>query len=208
MKFPLWLFLLSMLVASGAQAQVHKCVVQGKTTYQAEPCERGAMGKVVGQPPAQKVKVKLAQKRVDLPWDGLHAGMSAAEVKAALAGVKDWDGPALSQMPAEGRLQMQNVTVAGVPMEARYYFVDDHLYTVVLVHQWANESRLAQPNEAAQADLERLERFFQQRFGVPRMRLPMSVRWQLPDQAELALNLVSVAASSSSVVVGFRPPAH
>lgn len=60
------LFLLALALPAAAQAQVHKCTVDGKVTYSQAPCERGqaALIAVPNAPPSDPgAKAELARQK-------------------------------------------------------------------------------------------------------------------------------------------------
>ena len=92
-----------------AQAQVYKCKVDGKVSYQAMPCS----GEVEGE-------LKLAQDdgvgregaTLRKLWTGLKAGMSVAEVKKQRSGLMVPERPSRLVNGAEGLLE-KDMKLAG-----------------------------------------------------------------------------------------------
>ena len=112
--------------ATPAQAQVHKCVVDGKVSYQAMPCSAGVDAglKLPGSAGAGNA---AASPR--MPWTGLKVGMTVAEVQKQVSGLTPPLKPD-SLMNGARELLAKEVKVAGETFRAGYYFLKGGLYQV------------------------------------------------------------------------------
>ena len=112
--------------AMPAQAQVHKCVVDGKVSYQAMPCSAGVDAglKLSGSGGAGNA---AASPR--MPWTGLKVGMTVAEVQKQVSGLTPPLKPD-SLMNGARELLAKEVKVAGETFRAGYYFLKGGLYQV------------------------------------------------------------------------------
>ena len=105
-----------MTAAMPVQAQVYKCKVDGKVSYQAMPCS----GEVEGE-------LKLAQDdgvgregaTLRKLWTGLKAGMSVAEVKKQRSGLMVPERPSRLVNGAEGLLE-KDMKLAGAVFKVKY----------------------------------------------------------------------------------------
>ena len=126
-----------MTAAMPAQAQVYKCKVDGKVSYQAMPCR----GEVEGE-------LKLAQDdgvgregaALRKLWTGLKAGMSVAEVKKQRSGLMVPERPSRLVNGAEGLLE-KDMKLAGALFKVKYYFLDGGYYQVMVTtdNPWLRE---------------------------------------------------------------------
>ena len=112
--------------ATPAQAQVHKCVVDGKVSYQAMPCSAGVDAglKLSGSGGAGNA---AASPR--MPWTGLKVGMTVAEVQKQVSGLTP---PLTPDQLLNGARELlaKDVQVAGETFRARYYFLKGGFYQV------------------------------------------------------------------------------
>lgn len=107
--------LLTLLVATSANAQMYKCIKDGKTTYQGSPCDSRST--------ASKASANVVRANAKWPWEGLKFGMSVEEVQRNSPGARQVAGSHLSS-GAKALLNKPGVMVAGIAFEATYYFRD------------------------------------------------------------------------------------
>lgn len=152
------LVLFSTVTCPQVQAQqVYKCVKDGKTAFQGNPCEAGSTSTSTQRPRAGG----------GLPWEGLRPGMSADEVKRTVAGVRA-EADHLAN-GAQLRLRNQGVIVAGIAFDASYYFDrDDRLSSVIV--QKVGETTIGllniNANDSNLADYEKLISSFRTKYGA------------------------------------------
>ncbi len=109
-----------MTAATPAQAQVHKCVVDGKVSYQAMPCNGEAEGALK---PVQDDGVGRDVATLRKLWTGLESGMSVADVLERVPGAT---APSKVERMANGAVVLleKDVQLAGTTFKGRYYFLD------------------------------------------------------------------------------------
>ena len=120
-----------MTAAMPAQAQVYKCKVDGKVSYQAMPCSAGVDAglKLPGSGGAGNA---AASPR--MPWTGLKVGMTVAEVQKQVSGLPPPLKPD-SLMNGARELLAKEVKVAGETFRAGYYFMKSLGEFIALAHQ-------------------------------------------------------------------------
>ncbi len=153
------LVLFAAVICPQTQAQqVYKCVKDGKTAFQGNPCEAGSTSTSTPQPRAAAG---------GLPWEGLRPGMSADDVKRTVAGARA-EGDRLAN-GAQLRLRKQGVIVAGIAFDATYYFDRDERLSSVVVEK-VGETTIGllniNANDANLADYEKLTSFFRTKYGA------------------------------------------
>ena len=110
-----------MMAAMPAQAQVYKCKVDGKVSYQAMPCSGEAEGELK---PVQDDGVGRDVATLRKLWTGLESGMSVADVLKRVPGAT---APSKVERMANGAVVLleKDVQLAGTTFKGRYYFLDD-----------------------------------------------------------------------------------
>lgn len=197
-----------LLASMPASAQsVHKCVKNGVTSFQDSPCDGAAAVQ----------KASLAPASRGLPWDGLRPGMTVAEVKRAVAGVREEERRA--GRGSDVRLRKSGIVIGGVALDAAYYFdQDDRLASVI-----AEKATDAKPgaltlteNATNLADFEKLNAAFRSRYGAETNRelkskettgfpgLSASSSWST-DGVKVFVSVSPVTATTSMLSVGYNP---
>ena len=110
-----------MMAAMPAQAQVYKCKVDGKVSYQAMPCSGEAEGALK---PVQDDGVGRDVATLRKLWTGLESGMSVADVLKRVPGAT---APSKVERMANGAVVLleKDVQLAGTTFKGRYYFLDE-----------------------------------------------------------------------------------
>lgn len=200
--------ILAFTIAMGslpAQAQVFKCVKNGVTSYQSEPCEKGSSS-------ASELRVGPG----GLPWEGIRADMSAQEI-----------GRVVSAVPAEGgraangavlTLRKTGVKMAGLSFTATYYFLNNGRLDSVHVERVAENERAvldSASNKVNLADYKRLATLFRNKYGTeagstlesPDTGFPglsASTDWSLPEGGKVSLSIVPLTATTSTLKCMFQ----
>ena len=110
-----------MTAAMPAQAQVYKCKVDGKVSYQAMPCSGEAEGgQKLTRDDGEDRDVATLRKL----WTGLESGMSVADVLERVPGAT---APSKMERMANGAVVLleKDAKLAGTTFKGRYYFLDD-----------------------------------------------------------------------------------
>ena len=109
-----------MTAAMPAQAQVYKCKVDGKVSYQAMPCSGDAEGALK---PVQDDGMGRDVATLRKLWTGLESGMSVADVLERVPGAT---APSKVERMANGAVVLleKDVQLAGTTFKGRYYFLD------------------------------------------------------------------------------------
>jgi hypothetical protein len=150
--------LLAIASCPPAQAQqVYKCVKDGKTSFQATPCDGGSTSTAQPRPATGG----------GLPWDGIRLGMSADDVKRTIAGVRA-EGDAVASGD-QLRLRKQGVIIAGIPFDATYSFDRAGRLSSVYVEK-TGDVRIGllniNANDANLADYGKLTSYFRTKYGA------------------------------------------
>lgn len=209
---------------SAVQAQViHRCEADGRISYQAQPCEPAPVGAggsrapgfraAEGSDPAvtrTRVPVSREERRLaGLPWAGLTAGMSVAEVKLRIPETRDAAGVGVLQNGAQALVVKDEVKLAGRTLQARYFFLGDGLHRVDLSHR--------QPADRAGqvlTDLGRLKIEMSQRFGAARVgevpgltagRASGRLEWKLANGDQVVLMASPAEGGVGEAVLVFLP---
>ncbi|MDO4231820.1 MAG: hypothetical protein Q4D19_06785 [Lautropia sp.] len=220
MKARLLVVLGLLSAVSAAQAQpIHKCVVDGRTSYQAEPCEPAAVAPPAARAPAgvdapraAAVPVKMNKedrRSAGLPWAGLKVGMSVAEVLALVPGSREaWGGGQLAN-GAKDRIVKDGVMLAGREFKATYFFQGDRFVMMTLVYGQAVDRA-----ERVLIDLGKLKIEMSQRFGAAQVReapklsggqVSGRMEWMLANGDRVLLAALPMADGSGVLQLGFVP---
>lgn len=186
--------------------QVYKCVKEGKTTFQANPCDAGS------------TSTSMRQPRVTgggLPWEGLRPDMSADYVKRIVAGVSA-EGDHLAN-GAQLRLRKHGVVVAGIVFDATYYFARNERLSSVLAEK-VGETTIGplniNANDANLADYEKLILFFRTKYGAETSStknsnetgfpgLSASSDWSV-EGGKVFVSITPLTATTSMLSFGYR----
>lgn len=206
----LWLALSLALLTPTAHAQIYKCTTNGKTAFQATPCaDTGNTQQQV----LDKVGGKSVVKRGAMPWDGLKAGMSVAEVKR-LTGARDHKG-AISPKGSQVLLRKEVSNIGKRKLIAQYYFDANGFELLTFTTNEATGTVL--PAAEALNMLNAIVNQMQHQYGeyseIPAMVqhpvLSLNL-WELPGQGRLTAQLAipaQIPKDMSVVSFGFKPSA-
>lgn len=197
---------LLMLAAPAAQAQIHKCTVNGKTTYQAAPCDTAGSSASVAAPASGATQGARSDKSAfNSIWNRLKAGMSADEVKRLIAGAEYWDGPTLDTGNAKGTLRKRGLMFAGQRFDVGYYFRQDRLFVVTLTDQVDDERKLIKPINQVRDEARHLQDALQKIHGTPFLETPDMTVWRLPNNATVNIKVTPVGSSYGGLAIGILP---
>ena len=176
-----------------AQAQIYQCTEGGKVSFTDTPCAAtGVVSKTIAAPPGRAGR---------LPWDGLAQGLSVDEVRKRMPEAQALQGSQLSN--GARALLGRSATIAGLSLEARYYFLDGKL---VQVNANAPESS---DNDETREQFERLLSAFRSFYGEPQssdIRHPPSGLTGRVAWAQGAwISIMPVSADTSTLLSGYRP---
>lgn len=222
MRTSLLMILGVLSAASAVQAQtIHKCVVDGRASYQEGPCEAVSVAPApapAGAPAAGRAPRAAAvpvqadrESRISagLPWAGLKAGMRVAEVLALVPDSYEANDGAALQNGARGRIVKHGVRLAGREFKASYFFMGEGLYMVRLDHE-----HVVDKAERVLTDLGRLKIAMSQRYGAAKVReVPVqrdglvsgSLEWTLANGDRVVLTALPVSAGAGMLHLGFVP---
>ena len=191
----IYIFVFLAACALTANAQIYKCVKDGKTSFQEQPCDPGStISKSIS-----------SRSATPILWTNLKHGMSVEEVQRKVPEAKAGTNDSLSN-GARQLLRVDQVPIAGASFDAGFFFASGKFIRVNL------SGPMNVANEDNMRTFDRVVTLFRSKYGSEirnnvsnaRSGLPSKAEWQI-DGGKIWVDIVPITASTSMLILGYVP---